>query len=217
MSAASASTTPPALSVPRPGSERRPFRFSQLDEPIHVPVYLAAMGPRNQALTAELAVGWSPTPYSPDAHASFAADLISALEANGRRRHVQLAPVCPVAIGDDLPALLGLERRWSVFYLAGMGTRTTNFYANAGRRMGYGTMVDEVQDRWFAGDRAAARDAVSDGYADSIGLFGPPARIRERLERYTQVGIDEIVVELRKPDLDDQLQDLRMFWDALHA
>ena len=49
------------------------------------------------------------------------------------------------------------------------------------------------------------------------GLFGAPARIRERLERYTREGIDEIVVELRKPDLDDQLEDLRIFWDAIQA
>jgi F420-dependent oxidoreductase-like protein len=204
-----------AVTVPLPGGRGRPLRFSQLGEPLTVPVYLAAMGPRNQVLAAEVADGWSPIPYSPDAHAIFAADFTSALDAADRHGQVRVAPVCPVAVGKDLEALLGLERRWSAFYLAGMGTQSTNFYADAGRKMGHSAMVDAVRERWFAGDRPAAYDAVSAEYADSLGLFGPPERIRERLERYVDAGVDEIVVELRKPDVDDQLDDLRALWDAL--
>jgi alkanesulfonate monooxygenase SsuD/methylene tetrahydromethanopterin reductase-like flavin-dependent oxidoreductase (luciferase family) len=123
--------------------------------------------------------------------------------------------VVPVAVGDDLEQLLDLERRWSAFYLGGMGTREQNFYAAAARRMGHGAMVDGIAERWAAGDRRGAKAAVTGEYADSVGLYGPPERIAERVERYRAAGIDELVVELRKPDLADQLDDLRLFWKAL--
>jgi F420-dependent oxidoreductase-like protein len=204
-----------SVTLPLPGGRGRPLRFSQLGGPMKVPVFLAAMGPQNQRLTAEVADGWSPTPYSPDHHAVFADALEAALAANGRRAEVTLAPVVPIAVGDRVDELLDLERGWSAFYLGGMGTKDENFYARAARRMGHGPMVDAIAERWQAGDRRGAKAAVTDGYADAVGLYGPPDRIADRLERYRAAGIDELVVELRKPDLADQLDDLRLFWKAV--
>ena len=193
----------------------RSLRFSQLDAPVDVPIYLAALGPANQRLAAAVADGWTPTPYSPDDHEVFAAPLVAALDEHGRQGAVRLAPVCPVAIGDRLPELLDLERGWSSLYLAGMGPPGKSFYAAAARRSGHAAMVDAVQERWAAGDRRGAAAAVTDAYADSIGLFGSVERVRERLERYAAVGVHELVVELRKPDLADQLDDLRLLWKAV--
>ena len=203
--------------LPVPGGRGRPLRFSQLGGPMEVPVFLGAIGPQNQRLTADVADGWSPTPYSPDSHGVFADALEAAFEANRRRAQVTLAPVVPVAVGERLGDLLDLERGWSAFYLGGMGTKDENFYARAAQRMGHGSMVDTIAERWHAGDRAGAKGAVSDAYADSVGLYGPPERIAERAERYRAAGIDELVVELRKPDLADQLDDLRLFWKAVSA
>jgi alkanesulfonate monooxygenase SsuD/methylene tetrahydromethanopterin reductase-like flavin-dependent oxidoreductase (luciferase family) len=191
------------------------LRFSQLDGPVDVPIYLAALGPANQRLTAAVADGWTPTPYSPDDHEVFAAPLVDALAEQGRAGALRLAPVCPVAIGDRLPELLDLERSWSALYLAGMGPPGRSFYGAAARRSGHSAMVDAVQERWAAGDRRGARAAVTDGYADSIGLFGSVERVRDRLERYARAGVHELVVELRKPDLADQLDDLRLLWKAV--
>jgi alkanesulfonate monooxygenase SsuD/methylene tetrahydromethanopterin reductase-like flavin-dependent oxidoreductase (luciferase family) len=174
-----------------------------------VPVYLGALGPVNQRLTADIADGWTPTPYSPDHHAVLAAPLLEGLAANGRR--VAFAPVCPVAVGDDLPALLRLERGWSALYLGGMGS----FYARAASTSGYGAMVEAVRERFAAGDRRGARDAVSDGYADGVGLFGSPRRLRERAGRYEAAGVDELVLELRKPDRADQLEDMAAIRKAI--
>ncbi|HEV3353264.1 MAG TPA: LLM class flavin-dependent oxidoreductase [Acidimicrobiales bacterium] len=203
------------VTLPLPDSRGRALRFSQLGEPMHVPIYLGALGPKNQQLTAELADGWTPTPYSPDSHSAFAGDLEAALDRTHRRADVRLAPVVPVAVGDDVNALLDLERRWSAFYLGGMGSKEQNFYAAAARRTGHGPMVDRITERWQAGDRRGAKAAVTDEYADSVGLYGPPERIAERADRYRAAGIDELVIELRKPDLGDQLDDLRLFWKAL--
>jgi F420-dependent oxidoreductase-like protein len=204
-----------AVVLPLPDSRGRALRFSQLGEPLTVPVYLAALGPASQRLAAEVADGWTPTPYSPDHHRACAGPLLDALAATPRR--VALAPVCPLAVGNDLPALLGLERSWSAFYLGGMGTARQNFYANLARAMGREEMVMRVAAAWSAGDRSAAREAVDCDYADSIGLFGPVDRIRERLARYAAAGVDELAVELRKPDVEDQVDDLRKLWEVVAA
>ena len=191
-----------ALSVPLAGTDRRPMRFAQAAGPVPVPIYLGALGPMNQRLTAEVADGWTPTPYSPDHHDAFAGPLLGALRGSGRK--VQLAPVAPVAVGTDTAALLDLERGWSAFYLGAMG----DYYAIAARRMGFGGVVDGVRTAGRARDRSAARRAVTDDYVHSIGLFGTAAGIADRLRRYEDVGIDEVVFELRKKDLADQVEDL---------
>lgn len=204
-----------SLTLPLPGSRGKALRFSQLGEPLDVPIYLAALGPANQQLTAEVADGWTPTPYSPDHDDACAGPLRKAMAETGRS--VALAPVCPLAVGDDLDELLDLERSWSAFYLGGMGTNRQNFYANVARAMGCGDMVERVAAAWQAGDKAAARAAVDAEYADAIGLFGSPARIRDRLARYAEAGIDELAIELRNPDPDRALADLRALWDVVSA
>lgn len=190
------------VSAPLAGSGERPLRFAGAAVGDDVPIYIGALGPANQRLTARVADGWTPTPYSPDHHMAFAADLEAELATNGR--DVQIAPVVPFAVGNDLGAMWDLERRWSAFYLGAMG----DFYARAATRMGFGDMTQRVKRLWAVGDRAAAAAAVEDDYADSIGLFGPVERIRERLGRYTSAGVDEVVLELRRRDLDDRLRDL---------
>jgi alkanesulfonate monooxygenase SsuD/methylene tetrahydromethanopterin reductase-like flavin-dependent oxidoreductase (luciferase family) len=153
-------------------------------------------------LTAEIGDGWTPTPYSPDHHQAFAGPLEAEMARSGRS--VVLAPVAPVAVGADRRSLYELERRWSTFYLSSMG----DYYANAARRMGFGAVVDAVRLHRSNGDIAAARNAVTTDYIDSIGLFGSTSEIAERLRRYERIGIDEVVLELRKKDLTDQLADL---------
>jgi F420-dependent oxidoreductase-like protein len=197
------------ISVPRAESGWRPLRFALQSGDAPVPIYLAALGPANQRLTAEIADGWTPTPYSPDHHQAFAAPLLEALGSTGRR--VQLAPVAPMAAGTDRAALHELERGWSALYLASMG----EFYAAAVRRMGYADMVEDIRTHHGSGDRAAARQAVRGDYIDSIGLFGTPAAISRRLHDYETVGIDEVVVELRKRDAAEQLEDLQALGKAL--
>lgn len=204
------SYTGTTLSVPRTGADQK-LRFAQLPGPISVPIYLGALGPKNQALTAEVADGWTPTPYSPDHHRIFAADLTDTLSANVRR--LELAPVAPLAIGADVTEMLHLERRWSAFYLGAMG----EFYARAATRMGFGAMVKAVRERWINGDRSAARAALDSDYLDSIGLFGSVDRVADRLRRYEDAGIDEVVLELRKRELSDQIDDLKAIGSVMSS
>jgi F420-dependent oxidoreductase-like protein len=185
--------------------DHRPLRTALPCAVPPVPIYLGALGPRNQQLTADVADGWTPTPYSPD-HLALSAPLRERLAANGRT--IAVAPTVPCAVGDDLPALRNLERGWSALYLGGMG----EFYAAAATAMGHGAMVDAVRS---APDRAAAKAAVTDDYADAIGLFGAPSRIRDRAARYVEAGVDEMVLELRQRDPEDQLEDLKTLREIL--
>jgi F420-dependent oxidoreductase-like protein len=193
------------------------LRFSQLEGALDVPIYLAALGPRNQRLAAEVADGWTPTPYSPDAHALVASEFLASTREWGRQDRVKIAPVCPVAVGGDVERLFDLERGWSALYLGGMGEPVDNHYAQFARRMGWAQMVDDVQSCWRRGDRRGAKHAVRDEYVDSIGLFGSAERIRDRLQRYQSAGVDEVVLELRKLDVVDQLDDLRHLAKGLAA
>lgn len=188
------------VSVPLAGSGRSSMRFALRTESAPVPIYLAALGPANQRMTAEIGDGWTPTPYSPDHHLEFAGPLQAQMAQSGRA--VAMAPVAPVAVGGDRSALHELERGWSAFYLSSMG----DYYANAARRMGFSDMVDTVRRRRCEGD--TAREAVTAEYIEGIGLFGTPSEIARRLERYQRNGIDEVVLELRKRDLVDQIADL---------
>jgi hypothetical protein len=90
-------------------------------------------------------------------------------------------------------------------YLGGMG----DFYAAAAQAMGFSEMVDEVRENVRNGDRKGAQAAITSEYIDSIGLFGTPAQIARRLDCYERAGVDEVVLELRKKDLTDQIADLR--------
>lgn len=189
--------------------EHRPIRTALPTEVPAVPIYLGALGPRNQELTADVADGWTPTPYSPDHDLALAAPLRDRLATNERR--VAIAPTVPVAVGEDRDALRRLERGWASLYLGGMGS----FYAKAAAAMGYGEMVETVREHFGAGDRSTAKAAVTDDYIDAISLFGPAELIRERAARYAAVGVDELVLELRKPDLADQLEDLKVLREAL--
>jgi F420-dependent oxidoreductase-like protein len=198
------------LTLPLADSGRRSLSFAQSAGPIPLRIYLGALGPRNQALTAELADGWTPTPYSPDHHDVLAASLSKALAITGRE--VKMAPVVPLAIGE-VRTMFALERRWSAFYLGAMG----EFYANAATRMGFGAMVANVRERWSAGDRKRAGLAIDDEYLDAIGLFGPVERVADRLRRYESAGADEVILELRKRDHQAQLDDLTLMAKVLSA
>src|SRR5260370_41435985 len=91
------------ISVPRAESGWRPLRFALQSGDAPVPIYLAALGPAHQRLTAEIDGGWTPTPYSPDHHQAFAAPLLEALGPTGPR--VQLTPAAPMPPDTDPPAL----------------------------------------------------------------------------------------------------------------
>jgi F420-dependent oxidoreductase-like protein len=159
-----------------------------------LPIYLAAIGPRNVALAAEIADGWLPTFYAP-AHADlFAASLEEGLGRSGReRRAFDVAPFAPVVLGEDVQACRDRVKPALALYVGGMGARGRNFYNELVRRYGYEGDAEKVQELYLAGRKGEAAGAVPDGLVDDVALVGPKERIAERLQLWREAGVDTLI------------------------
>jgi len=152
-----------------------------------IPIYLAAEGPKNIAMAAELCDGWLPLYYTPFRPEVYADPLKTAKPG--------FEIVCPVTINvhDDLQQALLPVKYMLAFYIGGMGAKEKNFHANLVRRMGYEEAADKIQDLFFAGKRDEAAAAVPDAFADEISLVGPKERIRERLQEWKKSKVTTIL------------------------
>jgi F420-dependent oxidoreductase-like protein len=152
----------------------------------HIPLYLAAEGPKNIAMAGELCDGWLPLYYTP-----FRKVYEDPTPANKPDFDI----VCPVTVNvnDDVSQALLPVKYMLAFYIGGMGAKEKNFHANLMRRMGYEEAVVKIQDFFFAGKRDEAAAAVPDAFADEISLCGPKERIRERLTEWKKSRVTTIL------------------------
>ena len=158
-----------------------------------LPIYLAAIGPRNVALSAEIADGWLPIFFSP---AHFEAAYRSALEAGfaaaGGGKSLadfDIAPTVSVVIADELEAAYNQLKPMLALYIGGMGAKGKNFYYDLACRFGFEAAADAIQSHYLAGDRGAAVMAVPDALVDAVALVGSKARIRDRLQIWRECPI----------------------------
>jgi F420-dependent oxidoreductase-like protein len=159
-----------------------------------LPIYLAAIGPKNIALAAEIADGWLPTFYAP-AHADvFAASIEDGLRRGGRdRSKFDVAPFVPVLVGDDIQACRDLVKPMLALYVGGMGARGRNFYNTLVSRYGYEADAAKVQDLYLEGRKGEAAAAVPNGLVDDVALVGPKERITEQLQLWRGAGVDTLI------------------------
>ncbi|MCS7038548.1 MAG: LLM class F420-dependent oxidoreductase [Anaerolineae bacterium] len=152
-----------------------------------LPIYLAAIGPKNVELAAEIADGWLPVFFSPR-HADVFRPHLEAGFAKGKKDPAQfdIAATVPVVVGDDLEACYNQVRPFVALYVGGMGARGKNFYFDLACRLGYEEAAVKIQDAYLAGDKGAAMAAVPTALIDDIALVGPRPRIAERLELWRQ-------------------------------
>lgn len=163
----------------------------RLQGPAHVPVFLAAVGPRNLELAGEIGDGWIGTFLSPER-------VGEAVALMGKKAPLaedfEILLTVPMAMGDaPLSELAGPIRRFAAHFLS-LGHRRKNFYYRLAEEMGYGEAAALVQDRYTAGDVAGAVAAVPVEFVDGMSLLGPPSRIAERLAAYAQAGVTAICV-----------------------
>jgi F420-dependent oxidoreductase-like protein len=150
-----------------------------------LPVFLATGGPRNVALTAEVADGWLPLGYTPDS----AAQYRESLALGNARRDPRLAPLevwsgSTVVVTDDVAGALARMKPTTAVLVGGYGTREHNFHRDAMVRRGFGEAAERVQELFLAGRREEAAAAIPDEYLDDGALIGPLARIASRLSRW---------------------------------
>jgi F420-dependent oxidoreductase-like protein len=151
-----------------------------------LPIYLAAIGPQNVALAAEIADGWLPVFFSPAHYAETYQEHVEAGFAragNGKGMdRFDIAATVPVVVGDDVAASRNQVKPFLALYIGGMGARGKNYYFDLACRYGYEAAAHAIQDHYLAGQKREAVAAVPDELVDAVALCGPKERIAERLE-----------------------------------
>jgi F420-dependent oxidoreductase-like protein len=158
-----------------------------------IPIYLAAEGPKNVALAAEIADGWLPLFFSP-----FRAQVYEP-SLKDRKPGFEIAATAIVSVNDDLERALLPVKMMLSFYLGGMGARSRNFHIELLDRMGFEYATGKIQELFLAGRRAEAVAAVPDEMADEFSLCGPPDRIRDRLQAWVESPVTSLAVATQEP------------------
>jgi len=161
-----------------------------------IPIFIASVGPRNVALTAEIADGWLPIFYSPQ-HPEFEESLQAGFAASGdpeRRAKFTVAPSVQAIVDEDFSAARNAMRPMLALYIGGMGARGRNFYHSLACRYGFEKEADEVQDQFLEGNRMAAAVAVPDDLIDLVCIAGPRGHVAERLAAFRESGVDMLNV-----------------------
>ncbi|MBJ7262062.1 MAG: LLM class F420-dependent oxidoreductase, partial [Acidimicrobiia bacterium] len=142
-----------------------------------LPIYIAAIGPKNVELAAEIADGWLPIFFSPyRLQETYGAALDAGFAKAGGGKDLKsfdIAPTISVLIGDDLETLRGFVKPMAALYIGGMGARGKNFYNDLACRYGFEAEAKEIQDLYLDGKKAEATAAVPDDLVDEIALIGP--------------------------------------------
>jgi F420-dependent oxidoreductase-like protein len=172
-----------------------------------IPVYLAALGPANVALAAEIADGWLPTLVHPERSWS----LYPAMAGN-TRPGFDIAALVTVEVTNDVAAALENVRLSTALYVGGFGARGRNFYFDAICRMGYADEAHRIRELYLGGDLDEAADAVPTELADAMSLVGPIGRITERLELWRKSPATTLLVTGARDE-----PTLRAIRDALAA
>jgi F420-dependent oxidoreductase-like protein len=161
-----------------------------------LPIYLAAIGPKNVALAAEIADGWIPVFFSARRMKMFREWLEAGFRAAGgpAAAGFDVMPMVSVVVGDDVDACRAAVKPRVALYVGGMGARGRNFYNDVARRYGYEEAAQRVQDLYLAGQKAEAAAAVPDALVDEVALCGPRERIRERLAEWRGSGVTTLLV-----------------------
>ncbi|MFN8034363.1 MAG: LLM class F420-dependent oxidoreductase [Acidimicrobiia bacterium] len=171
-----------------------------------IPIYLAAIGPKNVELAAEIADGWLPMLFSPHRlPATYGAHLDAGFARAGGDKGLatfDVAPTVAVIVGDDedLDTFRGLLRPFVALYVGGMGARGKNFYNDLACRYGYEAAAKEIQDLYLDGKKQEAAAAVPDALLDEISLVGSPERIADGLAAWRESGVTTMIIAAQQPE-----------------
>jgi F420-dependent oxidoreductase-like protein len=164
-----------------------------------IPIVLASIGPKNVALTAEIAEGWLPIFFVPErAHEVWG----SSLEAGKAERDAALgdlqiylqAALCITEDADTAQQMLDGMRPMVALYVGGMGAKGKNFYNDVARRYGYEAEAETIQDLYLDGKKDDAAAAVPEELVKAMSLIGPRTYVEERLQAFAAAGVTTINV-----------------------
>jgi F420-dependent oxidoreductase-like protein len=168
-----------------------------------IPIYLAALGPKNVALAAEIADGWLPIFVAPERFDDAFGPSLAAAPPG-----FEIAATASVFVGDDVPALLDALRPHVALYVGGMGAKGRNFYNSLVRRYGWEKEAERIQELYLAGKQREAIAAVPDELVDAVSLVGPKERIAERLAAWRETPVTTLVLGTMQPEALQTLAEL---------
>src|SRR5579884_165668 len=198
------------LELPLPDGPGKALKLTIAPVQERIPIYLAAIGPKNTALAGEIADGWIPTFFSPE-HVSHLRELLEegAARAGRSLEGFDIAPTVNAFVSDDRELARNMMRPVLALYIGGMGSREQNFYNNLVQRYGFEDAAREIQDLYLDGKKAEAGEAIPDELIDLVSLCGPADVVRDRIAAFRDAGVGTLMVTPMAFTVEDRIEQLR--------
>jgi F420-dependent oxidoreductase-like protein len=200
------------LQLPLPDGPGKALKLTIGTVQERIPIYLAAIGPRNTRLAAEIADGWMPFLFSPEGVDEFRPALEEGFaRAGGGKGYADfdIAPSVNVYVADDVERARDAMRPFLALYIGGMGSREKNFYNQLVSRYGFEDAARRVQDLYLEGHKEEAAAALPAELIDAVTLCGPEDRVRDRLRALDAAGVGTLVVTPMAWTFDERLDQVR--------
>ena len=181
-----------------------------------IPIYIAAIGPKNTQLVGEVADGWLPVFFSPEHVDGSRALLEEGAARSGRSLDgFDIAPTVQVSIDDDVDRARDVMRPFIALYVGGMGSRAKNFYNQLVQRYGFEEAAAEIQALYLDGKKEEAAAAIPPELIDLVTMCGPAERVKERLEVYREAGVGTLIVSAMAFDTEGRKRTIRTLAEML--
>lgn len=200
------------LQLPLPDGPGKALKLTISPVQERIPIYIAAIGPKNTTLAAEIADGWLPTLFSPEHVGEFRPLLEEGFARAGGGKgfdDFDIVPTVTAMVSDDLESARDAMRHYVALYTGGMGSRKQNFYNALIRRYGFEEAADTVQELYLAGKKDEAAASLPGELIDTVALVGPADVVRERLRVYRESGVGTLMVSPMAWTFEERIAQLR--------
>ena len=177
----------------------KPLKLLTRPERDSIPIYIAALGPKNVEQAAELADGWLPHLFWPEKYAEVWGEAIKAGYARrdaslGDAMEISCGGMVAIGEGPETKALLDFARPMFALYIGGMGAKGKNFYNDVACAYGYEKEATEIQDLYLSGKKDQAAALVPDEWLEAANLVGPESYVKERIAAFQEAGVTNLQV-----------------------
>lgn len=200
------------FTLPLPDGPGKALKLTIAPVQERIPIYLAALGPKNTALAGEIADGWIPVLFSPEHVDVLRTHLDVGAQRAGRDLDdgFDVSPMVNVVVTDDLAAGRDALRPFLALYIGGMGSKQQNFYVNVVTEYGFGDAARKVQDLYLEGRKDEAAAALPDALIDAVSIVGPRDVVRDRLRAFAAAGVGTVMcTAVSAQSVEEKVQQIR--------
>ncbi len=200
------------LTLPLPDGPGKALKLTISPVQEKIPIYIAAIGPKNTTLAAEISDGWLPTLFSPEHVGEFRPLLEEGFARAGGGKgfdDFDIVPTVTAMVSDDRESARDAMRHYVALYVGGMGSRKQNFYNALVRRYGFEDAAERVQELYLEGRKDEAAAALPGELIDTLCLVGPRDFVRERIAVYREAGVGTLMISPMAWTFEERLAQLR--------